>query len=65
MPLPNHILPTDLKANLADLARYRMEHRTAGGRPDPLVVYTAYAQDGDIYQNNRIVTADARRWRSN
>lgn len=50
--------PIDLNENLVNLASYRLDERTLGGKPDPLIVHVAYAQDNQIYRNGKIITVD-------
>lgn len=49
----------DLKRDLIDLAGYRLADRTARHQSDPIVIHVAYAHDTYVYEQGRIVAADA------
>ncbi len=55
-PAPNQLI--DLQQDLINLASYRLDDRTAGGKPDPIVIHVAYAQDNQIYDNGRVISVD-------
>lgn len=62
-PLPDRNQPIDLKQSLVDLAAYRRPERIAGGRPDPIVINVAYAQERQVYMDGEIVEVEPDHYR--
>jgi hypothetical protein len=57
--IPEHNQPVNLKESLIDLASYRKVERMEDSRPDPLVIFVAYAQESHIYMDGEIVEVEA------
>ena len=50
--------PINLRANLINLGDYRLNDRTAGGKPDALVIHAAYAFPTMVYKNGQVLELD-------